>query len=181
MSETTEKNATADYCSHCDRAIVRGSDGVWIDPDATGDDKMWRETCDSHDTFQAEHEPVSDECECNENYGPCEDHMNVLAQREGASSRTGAELALVFLCDVQAILEADGRGTTRIDEMLSYWGEDHRWNRHMGVETLVDSENDSEALRDDVELAEGMLGDVGANVYWEDGYVISRTTGGPLA
>lgn len=30
----------------------------WIDPEATGDDSIWRETCDAHDTFVAEHEPV---------------------------------------------------------------------------------------------------------------------------
>jgi hypothetical protein len=32
-------------------------DGVWVDPDATGDDSVWRETCDAHDTFIADHEP----------------------------------------------------------------------------------------------------------------------------
>lgn len=43
-------------CRHCDRAIIL-VDGAWIDPRATGDDEMWRETCDAHDTFTAEHEP----------------------------------------------------------------------------------------------------------------------------
>lgn len=46
-------------CRHCHRAI-RMEDGVWIDPEATGDDSVWRETCDAHDTFQAEHEPPDD-------------------------------------------------------------------------------------------------------------------------
>lgn len=49
-----------DTCVHCGRAIV-WSFGVWIDPEATGDDKIWRETCDSHDTFTAEHEPISED------------------------------------------------------------------------------------------------------------------------
>jgi hypothetical protein len=31
--------------------------GEWVDPEATGDDSIWREVCDSHDTFTAEHEP----------------------------------------------------------------------------------------------------------------------------
>lgn len=44
-------------CIHCDRVITQDSDGTWIDPEATGDDSIWRETCDKHDTFQAEHEP----------------------------------------------------------------------------------------------------------------------------
>lgn len=43
-------------CRHCGRAIV-SEEGRWIDPEATGDDSVWRETCDSHDTFTAEHEP----------------------------------------------------------------------------------------------------------------------------
>lgn len=43
-------------CLHCERPIVY-EDGAWIDPDATGDDSVWRETCDAHDTFRADHEP----------------------------------------------------------------------------------------------------------------------------
>lgn len=46
-------------CQHCGRLIVQ-HDGRWIDPEATGDDSVWRETCDRHDTFTAEHEPVSE-------------------------------------------------------------------------------------------------------------------------
>lgn len=45
-------------CKHCGREIVN-VDGAWVDPEATGDDSMWRETCDSHDTFIADHEPVA--------------------------------------------------------------------------------------------------------------------------
>lgn len=45
-------------CRHCDRRIIR-EDGGWIDPEATGDDVIWRETCDGHDTFYAEHEPTT--------------------------------------------------------------------------------------------------------------------------
>ena len=44
-------------CRHCDRSIVK-VDGAWIDPEATGDDSVWRETCDAHDDFLADHEPV---------------------------------------------------------------------------------------------------------------------------
>lgn len=43
-------------CRHCQREIVQ-EDGTWVDPQATGDDSVWRETCDSHDTFAADHEP----------------------------------------------------------------------------------------------------------------------------
>jgi hypothetical protein len=55
-------------CRHCGRRIERdaadvaaGYEGRWIDPEATGDDSIWRETCDQHDTFTAEHEPLGDE------------------------------------------------------------------------------------------------------------------------
>ncbi len=43
-------------CKHCSRSITR-ENGAWVDPEATGDDAVWRETCDAHDTFTAEHEP----------------------------------------------------------------------------------------------------------------------------
>jgi hypothetical protein len=50
-------------CKHCKRTIVQDADGRWIDPEAPatpedGDDYIWRETCDSHETFVADHEPV---------------------------------------------------------------------------------------------------------------------------
>lgn len=46
----------ASTCRHCGRSIIRDGDR-WVDPEATGDDSVWRETCDAHDTFTAEHEP----------------------------------------------------------------------------------------------------------------------------
>lgn len=45
-------------CRHCQRRIVNVPGDGWVDPEATGDDSMWRETCDRHDTRQADHEPV---------------------------------------------------------------------------------------------------------------------------
>lgn len=43
-------------CRHCGRVIIE-EHGTWVDPEAIGDDAVWSETCDSHDTFVAEHEP----------------------------------------------------------------------------------------------------------------------------
>ena len=43
-------------CLHCSRTIVMDK-GEWVDLEATGDDGIWRETCDANDTFTAEHEP----------------------------------------------------------------------------------------------------------------------------
>lgn len=44
-------------CKYCEREIVYRL-GQWVDPEATGDDSIWSETCESHDTFTAEHLPV---------------------------------------------------------------------------------------------------------------------------
>lgn len=51
-----ESSAT---CKHCGRSIILDGDR-WVDPEATGDDSVWRETCDGHDTLEAEHEPEGD-------------------------------------------------------------------------------------------------------------------------
>lgn len=52
-------------CRHCDRPIVFDENEGWIDPEAGYDDEdgdgRWRTTCDSHDTFVAEHEPEEEE------------------------------------------------------------------------------------------------------------------------
>lgn len=44
-------------CKHCGRTIVLDGD-VWVDPEAKGDDNVWRETCDANDTFEATHDPI---------------------------------------------------------------------------------------------------------------------------
>ena len=57
---TTDRWAvTTATCRHCERT-VQLEDGRWVDPEATGDDSVWRETCDQHDTFTAEHEPTEE-------------------------------------------------------------------------------------------------------------------------
>lgn len=66
-------------CTHCGRSIVHTNEG-WIDPQAKGDDSVWRETCDKNDSFTAEHEPSEaedDEDFCEECVGP---HSNVLCE-----------------------------------------------------------------------------------------------------
>jgi hypothetical protein len=56
-------SARAVSCLHCGRAIERDLElGTWVDPEATGDDSVWREVCDAHDTFQAEHEAQARAC-----------------------------------------------------------------------------------------------------------------------
>lgn len=45
-------------CRHCHREIALTQADGWVDPHAIGDDSVWRETCDSHDTFTPLHEPA---------------------------------------------------------------------------------------------------------------------------
>lgn len=121
-----------------------------------------------------------DDCECSEEYGPCELHTDVLAQREGASTRTADDLAYVFLTDVVGILEAEGRPVpAQLAEAVAYWTEDDLWDDNMGcrwVKETVEAE-----IHDDINTGESALYDIGASVWWDDGYVIARITGGPLS
>lgn len=56
-------------CRHCGRPIVETEAG-WVDPEATGDDAVWGETCDAHDTFEAKHEPTICAGGCDEPLDP---------------------------------------------------------------------------------------------------------------
>jgi hypothetical protein len=47
-------------CVHCERTVYLDTDGRWVDPEATGDDSIWREVCDQHDAFYAPHEVGSE-------------------------------------------------------------------------------------------------------------------------
>ena len=48
-------------CRFCGRRVEYVG-GIWVDPEATGDDAIWWETCDSnHEDRIAAHEPVSDD------------------------------------------------------------------------------------------------------------------------
>jgi hypothetical protein len=59
LDEAEARRGTTATCKHCGRSITR-ENGAWVDPEATGDDVMWRENCDLDDTV-AEHEPDDDE------------------------------------------------------------------------------------------------------------------------
>lgn len=51
------KYGTLALCRHCGRRIIFTAHDGWIDPEASGDDVIWREGCDQHDTFEMRHEP----------------------------------------------------------------------------------------------------------------------------
>jgi hypothetical protein len=120
------------------------------------------------------------DCDCSEEYGPCEDHSELLVSREGASLRTADELLSVFIDDA-AILGAE----------LSPYGKDivFRADAAMAVEgpmsNWLPETEDGYELRDALATVanqvETELYTLGYLVYWEDGYRIVKVTGGPLA
>lgn len=147
---------------------------------------------------------TTDVCECSEEYGPCEAHSEVLAQRDGASTRTADELLAVFIGDAEGII---GRPITEHDASAvadAYWraaDNDGGWvpldGPPIGIggtligtgaygpairvcTDLIGMEDLAEALHDAATY--GAEGALPADVWvrWEDGYVISRITGGPL-
>lgn len=119
-------------------------------------------------------------CDCTEEYGPCEQHSELLVSREGASLHTADELVALFISD------AVGVGVE-----LSPWGKDVlsraqealAANTSMGVSWLPETE-DGEALRDELATlqyqVESELASLELSVYWEDGFRILKLTGGPL-
>lgn len=124
-----------------------------------------------------------EECECSEEYGPCEDHSEVLVQREGAAIRTADELCAVFIDDASSLIDAETvrdmqpweqrNYVAALDTAREYW----EANPSGG---WAEDEDMCQYLADAVRDIEGMLPS-GVSVYWEDGYVITRITGGPLA
>lgn len=45
-------------CKHCERDVFLTDEG-WADPNATGDDEIWRLTCDGNEAWPSEHEGVT--------------------------------------------------------------------------------------------------------------------------
>lgn len=131
---------------------------------------------------------MNTQCECSEEYGPCEEHCEVIAQRAGASSRTADDLAYVFLTDVVGCaddMQRDSEDIAKLRDAVTYWEDETRWDDRHGCRWLAMPDDDlsdpRDALQDDVMAAEHVLSDLGLSVWWEDGYVISRVTGGPLS
>lgn len=118
------------------------------------------------------------ECDCGEDWGPCENHMDVIAQREGASTRTADDLVFVFLGDVLAaaedpeIRQGAEVDTARLRDSLTYWEEESRWDDNMGCRWV--SEDESAEIHEEMSVGESVLADLGLSVTWDDGYVIYR-------
>jgi hypothetical protein len=111
------------------------------------------------------------ECDCSEEYGPCELHCVVLVQRAGASCRTSDELMLVLchdLVDCGASLSPCGaevlaRADAYADGCRSEWGT--MW-----------FEDDGSTYDQLVSLADQLEVDAEVSVFMEDGYRIVRAT-----
>lgn len=114
-------------------------------------------------------------CVCSEDYGPCEDHSELLIMREGASQRTADDLSAQFIHDAWgcgAELAPYGRDVlARVDARLAQ-------TRRMGVAWL-DDESLCDELSSLVSQVESSLPDH-VRADWDDGYLIRRITGGPL-
>lgn len=106
------------------------------------------------------------ECGCSWDDGPCEEHGDVLAQREGASLRTGDELALGFIADALGI-----------GGELSPYGRDiyEQAGEALSGESWIEDEELADALTDLVRQVEASLG---YWVTWGDGYRIVRVLPG---
>jgi hypothetical protein len=75
-------------CLFCERPVRLDSDsGLWVDPLATGDDSIWRETCEANTgSFMAEHSAVSIPVLTNLHldpvwYGNVSDYANLIRDR----------------------------------------------------------------------------------------------------
>lgn len=125
-------------------------------------------------------ETYSSGCECSEDYGPCEAHCIVLAQREGASVRTADELAAVYIGDVLSLIaealdnEASAALSMARADAERYWAVCPN-----GGWVPIDDEDYSlaDALRDSVMVCETYAP---GWTFWDDGFRIVRVTGGPL-
>ena len=122
---------------------------------------------------------MTNECECSEEYGPCEQHSELFASREGSSLRTADELLSVFIDDAVSLgaeLSPYGKDILlRADAAMQVSGPMSNW--------LPDTEEGYEfrdALQTVANQVETELYTLGYSVYWEDGYRIVKITGGPL-
>lgn len=117
-------------------------------------------------------------CECNIDYGPCESHATVLVQREGASSRSADELALVFIEDaIDLGFNPDESMRTFLDGLV--W--DGSWLADTDEsQTLWECRDEAESAVYALDIPDGHPTDGAWFIHTEDGYWISVIHSGPL-
>lgn len=105
------------------------------------------------------------ECDCTDEYGPCEQHCETLVIREGASLRSADELTLIYLDDALALdpecLAPYGQSVKAEAEAPEAW--DGSWLKDPDL---------ADALRDVAWQVESYLSPLWT--LWNDGYVIVR-------
>lgn len=115
--------------------------------------------------------------ECSDEYGPCEDHGTAVVIRDGASTRTADELAVIYCDDAAALLEELG-GTvlnTDRDIVQDAWKLLETERRH-GVAWFPEDDA-GEMLDECLRLGDALAADLsglGHFTYWDDGYTIVR-------
>ena len=131
---------------------------------------------------------LRDACYCTDE-GPCESHLEVLCSREGASLHTADELRAIFIGDAIDMMDPDNAATAGYvtDEDRALFASvvdpiretaDEYWTATDNRGGWCDDADLTQALYDDAFLLETYLP---FYVWWEDGYVVGRIIGGPLA
>lgn len=121
-------------------------------------------------------------CECDEEYGPCEEHGDAVVIREGASTRTADDLLLLFCEDAADVLihETGEDRTTPWGRMILQDAEDDLTANSSSYGCRWFSEENGEQLTDSLATLQSQLEselstlDVPHFTYWNDGYRIVR-------
>ena len=119
---------------------------------------------------------VTETCDCSPDDGPCEAHMETVVMRMGSAAYSADELCVRFIHDAVSIgaeLSATGAATLRELDDESAW--EGSWLRDPEL---------ADAMRDltwQLESDIATLDDGPFHVTWDDGFVIYKLTGGPLA
>lgn len=112
-------------------------------------------------------------CECSEDFGPCEAHKVIVSQRVGSSNRSADELVHVYLLDAR---EAGAEYSEWGKGVLNALAVSTAWEGSWFANELIADE--AASLRDQVESD---LGTLGILTDWDDGFIMYRLNGGPLA
>ncbi len=115
---------------------------------------------------------VPEPCDCDEEYGPCEQHCEVLCVREGSSVRTADDLTMVLIADLIGCgAELSPWGHAEYDRLSAALEQDR--DPHSGCAWFSDPDNADAALSLAYQL-ESYVADL--CVIRDDGYRIVKPT-----
>lgn len=134
----------------------------------------------SHITYRP---GVQIECDCTEEYGPCEEHGVTVVQREGASTRTADELVICYIEDAWVIgVEVSPWGQDVIDRANLMMPEVDEFAHTAWLPTSTEGDrmrDELMTLADQVESDMACM-DAPHFTYWDDGYRVVRVLDGCL-